>query len=113
MDALRGCLAVERGPLLYCVEQADLPVDVAVDDLVLVPGAAPEVADDASLSLACAVLPPEQALYPAGDEVPGAVRRVSVRAVPFATWGNRASGAMKVWLPVGGDPGDPARQAIP
>ena len=113
VDALRGCLAVERGPLLYCVEQADLPVDVAVDDLVLVPGAAPEVADDASLSLACAVLPPEQALYPAGDEVPGAVRRVSVRAVPFATWGNRASGAMKVWLPVGEDSGDPARQAIP
>jgi len=22
-----------------------------------------------------------------------------VRAVPFHTWGNRASGAMRVWLP--------------
>ena len=23
IDAVRGCLAIERGPLVYCVEQAD------------------------------------------------------------------------------------------
>ena len=29
VDAVRGCVAVERGPLVYCVEQADLPDGVA------------------------------------------------------------------------------------
>src|SRR5262249_49341984 len=38
MDALRGTVAVERGPLVYCFEQADQPGDVSVEDLALSPG---------------------------------------------------------------------------
>ena len=29
VDAVRGCVAIERGPLVYCFEQADQPVPVA------------------------------------------------------------------------------------
>ncbi|HEY7272909.1 MAG TPA: beta-L-arabinofuranosidase domain-containing protein, partial [Actinoplanes sp.] len=39
IDAIRGCVAVERGPLVYAVEQADLPDGVTVDDLRLDPAA--------------------------------------------------------------------------
>lgn len=35
-DALRGCAAIERGPLVYCLEQADQPV--RLDELEVFPG---------------------------------------------------------------------------
>ena len=35
VDAVRGCRAIERGPLVYAVEQTDLPAGIAVDDLHL------------------------------------------------------------------------------
>ena len=35
VDAVRGCLAIERGPLVYAIEQVDLPDGPAVDDLQL------------------------------------------------------------------------------
>ena len=38
VDAVRGCVAVERGPLVYCFEQADQPAGTRVDDLLLAPG---------------------------------------------------------------------------
>lgn len=39
IDALRGTVAVERGPLVYCFEQADQPDGASVEDLVIRPGA--------------------------------------------------------------------------
>src|SRR5215213_11344017 len=39
VDAVRGCLAIERGPLVYCVEEADAPAGAILDDLRLDPAA--------------------------------------------------------------------------
>lgn len=108
VDAVRGCVALERGPVLYCVEQVDLPAGVAVDDLSVDPSRPPResaASDGASgpvvLELACRSTPAGDALYATFDAqaVPPS-SAVSVKAVPFATWGNRAPGAMRVWLPV-------------
>ncbi len=33
VDAVRGCVAFERGPLVYCVESADLPAGTELEDL--------------------------------------------------------------------------------
>jgi uncharacterized protein len=38
VEAVRGTAAVERGPLVYCLEQADQPSGIDLADLVLVPG---------------------------------------------------------------------------
>ena len=38
VDAVRGCVAIERGPLVYCFEQADQLGGARVDDLVIQPG---------------------------------------------------------------------------
>ena len=35
IDAIRGCVALERGPLVYCVETADLPAGWALEEAVL------------------------------------------------------------------------------
>jgi uncharacterized protein len=116
VDAVRGCVALERGPVLYCVEQADLPVGVDVDDLVVDVAVAPREHADAALEISCHLQETEAGLYrsttdpggtstdggnAAGDETapPSGPRSLSVPAIPFASWGNRASRAMRVWLP--------------
>ena len=35
VDALRGCVAIERGPLVYCLEQTDQPA--RLDELAVLP----------------------------------------------------------------------------
>lgn len=97
VDALRGALAVERGPLVYCVEQADLPATLAVDDLVLLP-VAPVPGEDGTLRLRCAEADGPEDLYRSGPPVT-AHGEHEITAIPFATWGNRTPGAMRVWLP--------------
>ena len=42
VDAVRGCAAIERGPLVYCFEQAGQPV--RLDEFAVSPGSGP--ADD-------------------------------------------------------------------
>ena len=42
IDALRGAVAVERGPLVYCFEQADQPAGASIEDFVLDAGDLPE-----------------------------------------------------------------------
>lgn len=97
VDALRGAVAVERGPVVYCVEQADLADPLVVDDLVLLPGPV-RAGEDGALLLRCGVVPAADDLY-ASHAAPAAVGEHEVRAIPFADWGNRAPGAMRVWLP--------------
>ena len=113
IDAVRGCLAIERGPLVYCVEGADAPAGARVDDLRLDP-AAPlrDVARDdllggiVAVEAAAAHQPgddwdPDWAYGPAG-RAPGERRDAPVIAVPYALWGNRGDGPMRVWLPTVG-----------
>jgi DUF1680 family protein len=97
VDALRGCLAVQRGPVVYCVEQADLPAGPAVDDLIVLPEAGIGGGADAALTLTCAVAVDQPQVGANPETADASV--ASVTAVPFATWGNRVPGAMRVWLP--------------
>ena len=90
VDAVRGCVAVERGPLVYCVESADLPAGTELEDLRWDPGRAPATAPRPDV----------------GDAVVGdhgaAGRRAGRRgrpAVPYFAWANRGAGAMRVWVP--------------
>src|SRR5699024_2959033 len=100
--------AAERGPVPYCLEQADLPAEVAVDDVVIDATRGPQVLDgdgDSSppLQVTAAHRPPRPDLY-RDATVPGAEHGTDVTAtlIPFGQWGNRGAGAMRVWLPAGG-----------
>jgi uncharacterized protein len=111
IDAVRGCLAIERGPLVYCVEGADAPA--GVDDLRLDPAAPLRDVERADLlggivavEAGGAQAPaddwdPDWAYAPAGAAVP-AVGEERLSAVPYALWGNRGNGPMRVWIPTAG-----------
>ncbi|TDC45858.1 glycoside hydrolase family 127 protein [Jiangella ureilytica] len=112
LDALRGTVAVERGPLVYCFEQVDQPAGVTLDDLALTAGATLTTHRESGLGLPGPVMvvdaaadvlaaPPRTGLpYGATHAAAPAVRaRVTARAVPYHLWDNRDDGAMRVWLP--------------
>jgi DUF1680 family protein len=106
VDAVRGCVAVLRGPVVYCVEQADLPEGVLVEQLRLDPATAiteERAADDVTpvrLRLSGVVRPPGGALYEPASRGGDADDPVSVTAIPYHAWANRGPGAMRVWLPL-------------
>lgn len=102
LDAARGTAAVLRGPLVYCVEQQDSPAPV--DDLLLGPDDVPRLAVDDDhpwrvLRGDLAVAPPvDDDPYPPLGAAAPASDRAQVALVPYALWGNREVGAMRVFL---------------
>jgi DUF1680 family protein len=107
IDAVRGCVAVERGPLVYCLEAIDHgggSLDaVAVD-------AAAGLADgppDGALGEAVTVEArggrldaPERPGWPYGSDGGGDLGREGPLVfVPYCLWGNRGLTTMRVWVP--------------
>jgi DUF1680 family protein len=80
-------VAVERGPLVYCIESADAPERTEIEELVWDPGR--ELTP---------VPRPDLAESMVGITVP-VIRHGSVGAVPYFAWANRAVGGMRVWIP--------------
>jgi DUF1680 family protein len=113
IDAVRGTIALERGPLVYAVEDADLPEGTSVESL--------EVAEPPSLESSVQAEPglgeltwitadaqlrgdPPARRWPyrhrqSGTAGPTMSRPVKVRALPYFAWGNRAGLGMRIWLP--------------
>ncbi|MFK4089574.1 glycoside hydrolase family 127 protein [Kribbella sp. NPDC020789] len=106
VDAVRGCVAIERGPLVYCVEQADLPDDVLVEQFRLDPSApiteehAPGELAPVRLRLSGFARPLQTELYQAYQPDAEAGTPITVTAIPYHAWANRKPGAMRVWLPM-------------
>ena len=117
VDALRGSVAVVLGPLVMCVEDADADGDL--DDLRL-DASSPLLhrprgleGDDLDTVLAQAlVVPASDDLY--SDAFPGAPserRQVGFR--PYFAWGNRGTGAMRVWVPADDQAPIPPHDDVP
>jgi uncharacterized protein len=110
IDAVRGCVAIERGPVVYAVEQVDQPEGVVVDDLVVSALATPDAEHRPDLlggvtvvTLPARSLPPPSQPWPYGGahrSSGSAGREATVTAVPYFAWANRGTGPMRVWLPV-------------
>jgi len=100
-----GKVAIQRGPLVYCLEQCDHAAGVL--SMALPDKARLAARFEPKLLGGCTVIEGEaravssagwgQRLYrPAGDV---RTRRVNLRAVPYCLWANRKPGAMTVWMP--------------
>jgi len=112
VDAVRGALTVTRGPLVFCAEQQDspaaldrvfvTPADAAAAQLVRGPAWMAGSPTALALTLRAGVDAEPgrgEALYPElGQDAGHARTAVDVLLVPYALWGNREPGAMRVWL---------------
>lgn len=111
IDAIRGCVALARGPLVYCVEQADLAADVPLEDVRIDQTVAPRTVRRKITALDVPVVISATGAVRRGDadrlyaEVAGAAggappNPTKLTAIPYFRWANRAPGPMRVWLPV-------------
>ncbi|WP_105566566.1 glycoside hydrolase family 127 protein [Microbacterium halophytorum] len=105
VDAARGTVAVERGPLVLCAESTDLPAGAGIGDIALLPGAVPRADRDGAVVSAVLrrPLPPREGGPPFGPEEPVRADRdpVDLRLVPYHRWAERGPATMRVFLPLG------------
>lgn len=98
VDAVRGCVAVARGPLVHALEQVDLPAGVRLEDVRVDPGAAAGTGPAVDgLDVPVTVRVTGHLAQDTGGGAPGTT--VPFTLVPYARWGNRGAGAMRVWIP--------------
>jgi DUF1680 family protein len=101
VDAVRGQVAVERGPVVMCLESVDLGADVAT---VQVHTGAEPVEEDGRVLVPASVIDLEDTAWPYGEHpgagaVSGRRARGLVPLVPYHAWANRGPSTMRVWLP--------------
>ena len=97
-----GRVAIQRGPLVYCLEQADN--NVPLHRIVLPKDAKLEVRFEPDLLDGVAVIDGDvfssddsdwDDLYRVSEEKR---KRFKIIAIPYFTWDNRQPGEMRVWL---------------
>ena len=102
IDAVRGCVAVERGPLVMCAESVDLPGERHVD-LLRVDTSVPPHDHDDSVVVSAGFLDPAADEWPYRDAAaaasPSVTDAADVPLVPYNRWANRGPSTMRVWLP--------------
>ncbi|GIF23774.1 DUF1680 family protein [Actinoplanes tereljensis] len=98
IDAIRGCVAVERGPIVLCAESVDLPEGVDLNALRVLPHA--EERDGAVVVTGRTVQPPAHG-WPYGIALePAITGTVDVPLRPYHRWARRGPSTMRVWLPL-------------
>jgi DUF1680 family protein len=103
IDSLRGQSAIERGPVVMCLESTDIDFADSVDD-VRATGALQDTNGVVTVELRHMVAP--EKAWPFG----GAIAEVKPKThnaplLPYYAWANRGPSSMRVWLPLVGDTG--------
>jgi hypothetical protein len=110
IDAVRGCVALERGPLVYAVEDADLPSGASVESLEIEESPNVEIearrTDDLGemvwLTFDGVIRSTAGPSWPYGKFEPPSAPRAHpdrFRALPYFAWGNRPGLGMRIWIP--------------
>ena len=109
-----GRVAVQRGPLVYCLEQMDQEDQASIFDVVLPAGPDPSRGFASEFSpdilggivllkhkgLAAPQPLSEEPLYTTMERTPRTGQKeVNLTFIPYYAWANRLPGAMEVWIP--------------
>lgn len=107
VEEVHNQIAVKRGPVVYCIESADIPADRQIFDYVIPANThfkpkTISISDSKLYALEAKVK-----LIPNGSWKGQLYRPVnqkdetaSLQLIPYYAWGNRVKGDMSVWLPV-------------
>src|SRR6266568_2450712 len=109
-----GRVAVQRGPLIYCLEQLDQPDGVALSDVAVDLGHKSPALFESEFrgdllggivvlrhtGAAYEKTNSRDGLYFRYDGAPLKSRRVPLTFIPYYAWANRAAAAMQVWTPL-------------
>ncbi|WP_449374322.1 glycoside hydrolase family 127 protein [Arthrobacter psychrolactophilus] len=104
IDALRGQLAVERGPLVLCLESTDAPGIANVNEARILTELLDRTDEGEGVTVAVCAATLTDGGWPYGagavvdNDAP--VTRAALR--PYYSWANRGPSTMRIWLPVVG-----------
>jgi len=98
--SVAGCVALQRGPVVYCLEQADNGPGLAAVGLPAT--AALNARFEADLLGGCVAIEADGWREAHGGGLystkPADREPARLRAVPYALWANRGEGEMRVWI---------------
>lgn len=103
VKADQGLFAIQRGPIVYCVEQCDQSEPLSA--LFLPLDAEPKARREPGLLGGVVTITgearvaSEQQWHRRLYQAVAPAHRVALKSVPYYAWDNRQPGAMKVWLP--------------
>ena len=105
VDAAAGKVALQRGPVVYCLEACDHAVDVRAIRLPDRARLTPRF--DKRLLGGTVVIEGKARAVPMREwkdrlyrpQAAGATAPAAIRAIPYCLWDNRKAGTMAVWLP--------------
>lgn len=107
IDSINGCEAFERGPLVYCIEQADLD-QAELRQVRTVAGpvdAVPHPRLDGLIALTIPIVMADHSDnrpdWPYGEGIPNETHGPEAKtlATPYFAWGQTVPGPMRVWVP--------------
>lgn len=103
IDAIRGTVAVERGPLVLCVESRDLPEGIPLESVALDVSVSPSPDGDGARARAKIVRTPTHAAgvlpfggVPSDQEMS---EEFDLMLVPYHRWAERGPSTMRVFIP--------------
>ncbi|WP_406080862.1 glycoside hydrolase family 127 protein [Micromonospora sp. NBC_00858] len=104
IDSVRGCVAVERGPLVFALESVDVPGVDSVDELRVDDSQPPRLVDG-RVTVRCRRVHPQDHGWPYRPDAASAAPIVGevldeVALVEYHAWANRGPSTMRVWLPM-------------
>jgi DUF1680 family protein len=105
-----GRVAIQRGPLIYCLEEIDQPSGISLSDVAVNPGRQPaeqfQTEFRSDLLGGTVVLHHTGAVYERGDSEKALysrygrqakTRKVPLTFIPYYAWANRQASSMQVW----------------
>jgi hypothetical protein len=109
-----GRVALQRGPLVYCMEEMDQPAGIHLADVAIDPAHGseagflsefkPDVLDGVVVLRHDGVFfersSTERLLYSRYEQRPRKTKRISLQFIPYYAWANRQPSAMQVWTPL-------------
>jgi DUF1680 family protein len=109
VEEARNHVAVQRGPIVYCVESTDLPKDVRVQDILVPREIQLKPRFDRGWPGGLTVLEGRAEARRDADWsgqlyrelATAAPKPFDLRLIPYFAWGNRGASEMSVWLPLG------------
>ncbi len=114
VDSVRGCVALQRGPIVYCLEEKDQEPGVNILDVKIDSSGALTSQWQGELLGGIVTLEaigylmdksdwPNNGLYRPlglGSGNQTSDRKVKLTAIPYYVWGNRGLKSMRVWIPL-------------
>lgn len=111
VDPTRGSVALQRGPLVYCLEEADQAAGVDLQDVAVSPKSKLDPIWQPDLLGGVMAVQLDGVAYdtsawdgtlyrPLDSLTPPQGKPVQLTAIPYYAWANRGPGIMRVWVPL-------------